>query len=139
MADAGIHTLIAAGEHMRDIKAFEPYLRPKRVLDVLQMDIRQGGFLDNAQLAKMAAPPGALAIQHNWASQIGNVMALHLARVFENSPMVESDRSTSDVIVAEDYRFEDGAMKMPDKPGLGIALNEDAYKRQCRSSEIVLT
>jgi D-galactarolactone cycloisomerase len=139
MAAAGIKTLLAAGEHVRDIKAFEPYLAPRRLMDVLQMDIRQGGFLDNLQVARMAAQAGALAIQHNWASQIGNLMALHLAKVNENSPMAESDRSSSEVLITDGYRFEQGAMTIPEKPGLAISIDEQVYNRMCKPSEIIIS
>ena len=79
LSNAGIKTLLAAGEHMRDIRGFEPYLHPARLMDVLQLDIRQGGFLDNAQLARIASKAGAVVIPHNWASQIGAIMGVQLA------------------------------------------------------------
>ena len=139
MADAGIKTLLAAGEHVRDVHVFEQYLKPQRLMDVLQMDIRQGGFLDNIELAKLAAASGAVAIQHNWASQIGSIMAMHLSKAVEAIPMVESDRSTSEVIQADGFHLEDGVMTMPEKAGLGIAIDEKAYELECKPSEIVVS
>jgi D-galactarolactone cycloisomerase len=139
MANAGLKTLLAAGEHVRDVHVFEPYLQPQRLMDVLQMDIRQGGFLDNIELAKVAAASGAVAIQHNWASQIGSIMAMHLSKVIEAIPIVESDRSTSDVIQTDGFHFENGVMTMPAKAGLGIAIDEKAYELQCKASEIIVS
>lgn len=138
LTDAGMKTLIAAGEHVRDIHVFEPYLKPSRLMDVVQMDIRQGGFLDNAELGRMAAAAGAVSIPHNWGSQIGTIMGVHLSRAVAGVPMAESDRSTCDVLSTEDYRFQDGAITVPSKPGLAIGINEDVYREKCLSSEIVI-
>jgi L-alanine-DL-glutamate epimerase-like enolase superfamily enzyme len=103
------------------------------------MDIRQGGFLDNLEVARLAAAPGALAIQHNWASQIGGIMAMHLSKAVEAIPMAECDRSTSDVIETDGFHFANGAMTLPAKPGLGVAINEKAYESQSKPSEIVIS
>jgi L-alanine-DL-glutamate epimerase-like enolase superfamily enzyme len=138
MAKPDIKTLIAAGEHVRNIDVFKPYLQPTRLMDVLQMDIRQGGFLDNIQLARMAAAAGAVAIQHNWASQIGSIMAMHISRAVEAVPMAESDRSTCDVLLAGGYEFANGKMQMPSKPGLGVGIDEQVYAAKCKPTEIVI-
>lgn len=138
MSEAGMQTLIAAGEHAREIKYFEPYLKPTRLMDVLQLDIRQGGFLDNAQLARIADTAGAVSIPHNWASQIGTIMGVQLSRAVKSVPMAESDRSTCDVLITDDYQFRNGAIAVPSKPGLAIGINEDVYKAKCLRSEIVV-
>jgi L-alanine-DL-glutamate epimerase-like enolase superfamily enzyme len=139
IASTGMKTLLAAGEHVRDVHVFEQYLKPQRLMDVLQMDIRQGGFLDNLEVARLAAASGGVAIQHNWASQIGSIMAMHLSKAVEAIPMAESDRSTSDVIQTDGFHFENGAMTIPAKAGLGIAVDEKAYELQCKGSEIVVS
>jgi L-alanine-DL-glutamate epimerase-like enolase superfamily enzyme len=66
-------------------------------------------------------------------------MAMHLSKAVEAVPMVESDRSTSDVIQTEGFHFENGAMTIPEKAGLGIAIDEKAYELQCKGSEIVVS
>ena len=63
MAEAGLKTLIADGENLRETEAFEPYLKPKRLMDVLQMDIRRGGFLKCRQMAGMAEAAGGVAMR----------------------------------------------------------------------------
>jgi len=105
---AAIKTKLAAGEHMRDAQGFEPYLKPRRLMDVLQMDIRQGGFLDSAEVARVGVEAEGTACPHNWASQIGMIMCLHLAAAVRSIPMVESDRSTCDVLVADWFKFHNG-------------------------------
>jgi L-alanine-DL-glutamate epimerase-like enolase superfamily enzyme len=138
MKEARVNTLIAAGEHMRDTRGFEPYLKPTRLMDVLQLDIRQGGFLDNARLAKMAEEAGAVTIPHNWGSQIGTIMGVQLSRAMKAVPMAESDRSTCDVLITSEYSFENGSFTVPSKPGLAIGIDEDVYKAKCQLNEIVV-
>ena len=124
---------------MRDVHGFDPYLKPKRLIDVLQMDIRQGGFLDNIEVAKMSSDSGSTACPHNWASQMGVIMCLHLATAIPSIPMVESDRSTCDVLIADWFQFHGGAFDAPNKPGLGITIDEDVYSRKNKPSEIIIS
>ena len=132
-------TPLTAGEHMREVREFDPYLKPRRLMDVLQLDIRQGGFLDNAELARNAASTGAQLIPHNWGSQLGVVMGVHLAVAAEGVPMVESDRSTCDVLVPDGYEFRKGMFEVPSRPGLGIRIDSEVYDQKCKPTEIVIT
>ncbi len=80
MAGAGMKTLIADGENMREPEEFIPYLHPRRLMDVLQLDIRNGGVLKCREVGRMAEAVGGQAKPHNWASQLGVITALHLAK-----------------------------------------------------------
>jgi D-galactarolactone cycloisomerase len=139
LEEAGMKTLLAAGEHMREVHEFDRYLKPKRLMDVLQLDIRQGGFLDNAELARMAGAAGAVLIPHNWGSQIGVIMGLQLARATQSVPMAECDRSTCDVLITDAYRFSKGMFAVPAQPGLAIGIDAEVYDRKCKPTEIVVT
>lgn len=139
LVEAEMKTKLAAGEHMKDVSEFEPYLEPRRLMDVLQMDIRAGGFLDNARVASMAEDAGSIAVPHNWASQLGVIMSLHLAKAAKAVPMVECDRSTCDVLRTDWLHLRGGAFELPDKAGLGVEIDEDVYLRKYQSSEIVVT
>ena len=65
----GSRTLIADGENVRQSSELAAYIEPKVLVDVLQMDIRTCGLLENAALARRAGPLGAVCIPHNWGSQ----------------------------------------------------------------------
>jgi L-alanine-DL-glutamate epimerase-like enolase superfamily enzyme len=138
MAAAGMKTLIADGETVGEVKAFEPFLQSTRLIDVVQMDIRRGGFLANLELARMAARVGATSVPHNWGSHLGLLMGLHFAKAVPNAPAAEDDRSRYDVIATEGYRFAKGDYTVSNAPGLGVRIDEDVYRRRYQAAEIAL-
>jgi D-galactarolactone cycloisomerase len=138
MAEEGIHTHIADGENLREPEAFKPYLAPPRAFDVVQMDIRVGGVLANRELARMAGAAGAFSVPHNWASEIGKYMGLHLAKAVKEVTAAEDDRSTCDVISAEGYEFKNGAYTVSNSPGLGVSVNPAVYQEKYAKSEMVI-
>ena len=139
MANAGIKGRIADGENIQDPAVFKPFLEPNRLIDVLQMDIRSGGFIDNIAVARMAERVGATSIPHNWGSQIGGYMGLHLAKAMPAVTAAEDDRSTCDVIIAEGYDFRGGSYSVPSSPGLSLKIDEKAYQLKCKAAETVVS
>jgi D-galactarolactone cycloisomerase len=139
MEKAGIRTLIADGENMDQPAEFDPYLKPKRLMDVLQTDIRRCGFLDELAVTRKAEPVGAVLMPHNWGSQTGVLMALQMAKAVKNIPGVEDDRSTCDVFTTEGYQFRDGAYTVPNNPGLSHRIDEAVYTLKCKPREIVVS
>jgi D-galactarolactone cycloisomerase len=138
MLKAGIKTLIADGENFREARQFEPYLRPRRLMDVLQLDIRQGGFIGCRDMARIGETSGAVTVPHNWGSQIGGLMGLQIGKAVKSIIAAEDDRSTCDVILAEGYRFSNGYYTLPDEPGMGIRVNAKVYRDKCLAKEIVV-
>jgi L-alanine-DL-glutamate epimerase-like enolase superfamily enzyme len=130
LAAAGSKTMIADGENLMQVEPFRPYVQPKRIIDVLQMDIRRGGFLGNLELARLGAPTGAVTVPHNWGARIGFLMALHFAKAVPNVIAAEDDRSTCDVIVEDGYQYANGQYRVSDSPGLGIRVDEALYGRK---------
>lgn len=138
MQKEGIHTLIADGENVRQSSELTAYTEPKVLVDVLQMDIRTCGLLENAALARRAGPLGAVCIPHNWGSQVGGLMGLHLSKAVKAVPAAEDDRSTCDVVIAEGYEFRGGSYALPEKPGLSIRVNEEVYRLKCKAAEVAV-
>jgi L-alanine-DL-glutamate epimerase-like enolase superfamily enzyme len=139
MLEAGMKTLIADGENFREARQFEPYLKPRRLMDVLQLDIRQGGFLDCREMARMGEAAGAVSVPHNWGSQIGGLMGLQISKALQSVIAAEDDRSTCDVIQAEGYSFSNGYYTLPDEPGMGIRVDAKVYREKCLSNETVVS
>jgi len=136
MRRAGLKTMIADGENLQLASSFEPYLKPKRLMDVLQLDIRTSGFLENLRAAQMGEAAGAVCIPHNWGSQIGGLMGLQLSKAARNVVAAEDDRSTCDAIVAEGYEFHNGFYTVSEKPGLSIKVDEAVYHQKYKPVEI---
>lgn len=134
----GLKTLVADGENCDQPAEFAPYLEPKRLMDVVQLDIRRGGILDNLTLAGMAEKAGAVSVPHNWGSQFGGAMGLQVAKAVRAVNAAEDDRSTSDVLVADGYEFRGGMYTIPDAPGLSFHIDEDAYRLKCKAAETVI-
>lgn len=138
LAEAKMSTLIADGENLRHSADFDPYLRPRRLMDVLQLDIRGGGLIANREVARMGETVGAVTIPHNWGSQIGHLMALHLAKAVKAVTWAEDDRSRCDAIIPNGYSLGGGMQKPSNQPGLGIQIDEKIYEKQCKPDERVI-
>jgi D-galactarolactone cycloisomerase len=130
---------LAFGEHMHALDAIDPYLKPNRLVDYVQYDIRANGFVDNIAIARKCASVGATVDNHNWASQMGYIMSLHMARALGNYGILECDRSTCDVLRVDTPEPVKGTVPAPSKPGLGISIDEDVYRINNAPNEIVIS
>jgi D-galactarolactone cycloisomerase len=130
---------VAFGEHMHALDTIDTYLRPNRVVDYVQYDIRANGFIDNIAIARKCATVGATVDNHNWASQMGYIMSLHLARALGNYGILECDRSKCDVLRVDTPEPIKGTVPAPSKPGLGISIDEDIYRMKNAPNEIVIS
>ena len=128
MERAGIGTPIADGENMRSASDFQPYIQPERLFDVMQLDIRTGGILDCREMSMMGEPHGAAAVPHNWGSQVGLLMSLHVAKTQANTIAAEDDRSSCPALTVRGYEFQDGYYTVSSEPGLGVEVNADLYE-----------
>lgn len=127
MKQAGIRTPIADGENMRSAEDFRPWVEPERLFDYMQLDIRTGGILECREMSAIGEPHGAKAVPHNWGSQVGLLMSLHLAKTQENIVAAEDDRSTCPALMVKGYEFKDGYYTVSNEPGLGVAVDPDYY------------
>jgi L-alanine-DL-glutamate epimerase-like enolase superfamily enzyme len=139
MAEAGMKTLNADGENFNKPSQFEEYLHPRRLIDVLQLDIRRGGFFGIMKLSHLGEEAGAVTIPHNWASQIGLLMAMHLSKAVKAVRMIEDDRSKLDALVPAGYEFSGGAYKVSNEPGLGIRIDPRIYAAQSEGTEQIIS
>ena len=108
-------------------------------MDVLQMDIRRGGFLDSIAMARMGEEAGALSAPHNWGAQVGLCMGLHLAKAVKSVSAAEDDRSTQDDLQADGYQFKGGYYTVGDAPDLGLRVDEKAYADKYKRGEAVIS
>lgn len=112
-----------------------------RALDVAQPDIgAAGGLSESRRIADMAQAFGVRVVPHVWGTGIAVAAALQLLAVIPSEPlcrhpvepMLEFDRTPHplrDAVLAEPIRAEDGWVRIPDGPGLGIEVDRAALRR----------
>ncbi|REJ69417.1 MAG: hypothetical protein DWQ31_04970 [Planctomycetota bacterium] len=127
IAEQGWQTKVADGESQRAPEAFRLFVEAA-ALDVLQGDMKHFGFeLILAEAALAAEKPGILVAPHNWGSLLGYYMQLHVGRAIDNFYMAEHDPLKTDVLRADGYTRRDGYATVPDRPGLGLAIDEAKF------------
>ncbi len=128
----GYPALLAGGASAGDIDDFDgPIARD--ALDVLRPDIRAFGLSRQVALArKISIRPKVKLAPRNGGSFLGFAMQLALARGVSNVLMAEQHPCSSDLFDASAYEIKDGKVRVPDTPGLGLALREDIFKDRYR-------
>lgn len=123
---------IAGGERLYSRHAFREALE-KRALDFIQPDVSHaGGLLECRKIAAMAESYYIPFAPHNPSGPIANATTLQLAACTPNFfylEIMETDVPWRQEITDEQLVFEDGYMRIPDLPGLGIELRADAALR----------
>jgi D-galactarolactone cycloisomerase len=114
----------------------------QRLLDVVQPDVSScGGFGEARGIVEMASTWNVRVSPHVWGTGIGLAASLQLAAVVPKSPdvrvesvplWVEADQSDNDLreqILQRPLVPEKGKFVIPDAPGLGVAVDENALGR----------
>src|SRR5262249_6894025 len=116
---------------------FEPErfmeLITKRAVDILQPDVGHvGGMLEAQKIAAMAHARFLPVAPHNPTGPVMNAMTLQLAASIANFCILETiaiDVPGRREIVRESLVSSNSEIKIPDAPGLGLELDEEACAR----------
>lgn len=124
---------IAAGEEESERRSYIE-LMDKGKIDVVQVDMtRCGGITEAMKIASLAADRGLPCVNHGFTTYINVAAALHWLASIPNSFIMEyvAEEGTSlrEAITHQSFRAMDGYVPVPDEPGLGVHLNEDALAR----------
>jgi L-alanine-DL-glutamate epimerase-like enolase superfamily enzyme len=123
---------IEAHSHGPNCEEFVSLLIQKRAADTLHLNVSfVGSILDCRRLAALAEAGGLIVTGQSTASELGprNALLLHLytaERAFKGT----NDNSThyleppSGDIIKNEFRVENGTLKVPEGPGLGVELDE---------------
>lgn len=123
---------ISAGERLYTRYEYKR-LFEMRCADFIQPDISHAGGI--GELRKIGAMSEAYYVgfaPHNPSGPIANAATLQLAACSPNFSILEimySDVDYRDQITNEDLVYENGYMKIPDKPGLGIEIDENECEK----------
>ena len=129
---------IAAGENEHSIYGFDRLLN---VIDVAQPDVGSCGGISAARdIASLAQSRGVMVNPHVWGSAVAQAASLQVIAalpvtnhsLYPEQPILEYDRSSHPFrqdLVADAWRFEDGVVRVPDGPGLGIDIRMDTIEK----------
>lgn len=123
---------IATGERYYHAQQFRD-LFEKRAIHIIQPDLNQcGGLLEVKKIASTAETYSMMVAPHNVGGVISTTAALHLLTTLRNGKILEHFNDFSDSAVkacASPYpEVIDGHFQLPQGPGWGLELNEDAIK-----------
>jgi len=123
---------VAAGERIFDRFGFQELLT-RNAADVLQPDVcHVGGMLELKRICELARTFYKPVSAHNPNGPVANAMTLHVAAATPNFTLLEtmaSDVPWRSEVIREESELIDGCMVVPDRPGLGIELAEEAALR----------
>ncbi|MEX2120276.1 MAG: mandelate racemase/muconate lactonizing enzyme family protein [Pirellulales bacterium] len=124
--------LIATGEVLTRRQAFQPFIT-SRAVDIIQPDMTKcGGLSEGRRLAWMAYDHGVLLVPHGWNTAVGVAADLALSAAMPVARWVEYQTGVPYIeeILATPFALDDdGMLRVPAGPGLGIELNPDAVTR----------
>lgn len=127
-----VETLIACGEQESTEWGFAQLIE-RACVDVVQPDLtRCGGLTVGRKIVHMAERANRLVIPHSWCSDLLTAASLHLMAWARRAAFVEFNTSAgppSRELVREPLRLEDGYLRVPTGPGLGVEVNEEIVAR----------
>ncbi|MHB8618443.1 MAG: mandelate racemase/muconate lactonizing enzyme family protein [Chloroflexota bacterium] len=144
---AGLDIPIAAGEGLETRGAFDGFLARSGAA-IVQPDVGIcGGIGEALFVAELAALRGRQCVPHAWGGAILLAATLQLISLLPepselpgiDSPLLEMDRLENPMrteLCEEQIEPHHGLVAIPDKPGLGITVNEDYIRRQALSTHV---
>jgi L-alanine-DL-glutamate epimerase-like enolase superfamily enzyme len=121
---------IAAGEEESNRQSFIELMDKGRI-DVVQVDLtRCGGFTEAVKIAALAWDRGLPVANHGFTTYINVTAALHWLNSIPNALIcefvAEEETNLRESITKQKLRARDGYLDIPQEPGLGVELDEDA-------------
>jgi L-alanine-DL-glutamate epimerase-like enolase superfamily enzyme len=126
VADA-LDVPVAAGEHEYTRWQFRDLIEQARV-DILQPDVvKCGGITEMKKIAVLAETYNKGVVPHQTQPTIGTAANLHVIAALhgcERPQEYTGQRPELDALFHEPLHFEEGYIRVPDRPGLGLELDE---------------
>ncbi|MEM7031112.1 MAG: mandelate racemase/muconate lactonizing enzyme family protein [Chloroflexota bacterium] len=123
---------LAAGENEFGFQGFRELIRAKAV-DIVQPDAcRCGGITEVWRTAKYAQEHGLRFATHSWSDAIAIVANAHVVSAMPNGITVEIDQMNNPYVrdlLEEPLHVTDGHIRLSNRPGLGITLNDAMVER----------
>jgi len=124
---------MAGGELLFGLAGFTPLIR-RRAFDVIMPDVKHcGGLLELTHIAAAAAVEGIIVAPHNPSGPVSTAASVNVGAGVDNVNFIELQYGEvswrSEALVPAE-RFVDGRIQVPDRPGLGVDLNEAVIRER---------
>jgi galactonate dehydratase len=122
---------IATGERAHTIADVREFVEAG-LADIVQVDLTHfGGFLPMKRLAGWADAHYLLLAPHNVCGPVGTMANVHFGVATPNYKVLEhfndfADPWVQELVTGAPRVADDGCFALPERPGLGVALNQDA-------------
>lgn len=123
---------IAAGENLYTVYGFAPMFACGGCDYVMPDILRCGGIRQARLICEAAGRAGVVATPHNFASGVGLAATLHLMAAMPETQLLEYDTSGTSIyeeLFIEPLAVQDGRVRVPTTPGLGVALKDEIIAR----------
>ena len=102
-------------------------------IDVVQVDLARSGFTEAMKIAALAADNELPVANHAFTTYVNVAAALHWLAAVPNALVAEyvvrHGTDISDIVTLQKIEPHDGYLSIPQEPGLGVDLNENAISR----------
>ncbi|MDP9371132.1 MAG: galactonate dehydratase, partial [Chloroflexota bacterium] len=125
---AGPRMDLATGERLYSKWEYLPLLE-RRLVDVIQPDLcHAGGITECKKIAALAEAYYVQVAPHSPQGPVSTAAAAHLALATPNFLILEFVRSAPyrDRVLREPWAVREGHLEVPERPGLGVELDEEA-------------
>ena len=128
-----VNVPIATGERFTNIREFEMLMDRTAVRYVRPDVCAVGGITATKKIAAMAEAHDVLLIPHNPLGPVSTAACLQICACIPNLGIQELPgfclNGAEDAMVKEPLHFKDGYMFIPEAPGIGVELADDAEER----------
>ncbi len=132
---AALDMPVAAGEHEYTRWQFRDLIEKAKV-DILQPDlVKCAGLSEGIRIATLAHTYAKFLVPHQTQPTIGCTANIHYVACFDNSARAHEynySPQNSELLWSlfkSDYSPKDGFIQVPEGPGLGLELDEEALKK----------
>jgi len=118
---------MAGGEVLFGVAGFAPLSRT-RAVHVIMPDVKHcGGLLELTRIAAMAEADGVEVAPHNPSGPVSTAASIQVCAVLKNFRLLElqwGEVPWRHEVLQPPETFERGTIRVPERPGFGIELNE---------------
>jgi galactonate dehydratase len=122
---------MAAGEILYGVAGFAP-LSHNQTVNVIMPDVKHcGGLLELTRIAAVAENDGVTVAPHNPSGPVSTAASIQVCAVLKNFRLLEFQWGEAEWrhdVLTPPERFENGAIRVPERPGFGIGLNEKVVR-----------